>query len=146
MPTVTPIAILYVVFPVQNPTAFPSPEAIITLFDVTVVKPASVVEVAPNAIEVLPTVIVLLAKLAFVIPAVPERLLLVKPVIVLDPAAIVLLVRVSVPARVASVPVVGKVTLVAAVVVKPNVCAPVWVKLPPIVIVLPELFTPVPPY
>ena len=84
--------------------------------------------------------------MAFVIPAVPERLLLVKPVIVLDPAAIVLLVRVSVPARVASVPVVGKVTLVAAVVVKPNVCAPVWVKLPPIVIVLPELFTPVPPY
>ena len=121
MPTVTPIAILYVVLPVQNPTEFASPEAIITLFDVTVVKPASVVEVAPNAIVVLPTVIVLLAKLAFVIPAVPERLLLVKPVIVLDPAAIVLLVRVSVPARVASVPDTGKVTLVGAVVVKPRV-------------------------
>ena len=56
------------------------------------------------------------------------------------------MVNVSVPANVARVPVVGSVTEVLAVVVKPSVCAPVWVKLPPIVIVLPELFTPVPPY
>ena len=40
----------------------------------------------------------LFAKLALVIPAVPDRLLLVNPLIVFDPAAIVLLVNVSVVA------------------------------------------------
>ena len=58
----------------------------------------------------------------------------------------VLLVNASEPAKVARVPVVGRVTLVFAVVVKPRVCAPVCVKSPPMVIVFPELFTPVPPY
>jgi len=57
-----------------------------------------------------------LARLALVIPAVPERLALVIPEIVLFPATIVLLVRISPPARVASVPVVGSVTEVAPVV------------------------------
>ena len=47
--------------------------------DVTDVKPAIVVAVAPKLIDVLPTVIALFAKLAFVIPAVPLRLALVKP-------------------------------------------------------------------
>ena len=47
---------------------------------------------------------------------------------------------------VASVPVVGNVTLVLAVVVKVNVCAPLCVKFPPSVIVLLPLLTPVPPY
>jgi len=63
-----------------------------------------------------------------------------------EETVIVLLLSDSVPARVARVPVVGRVTEVLAVVVKPSVCAPVWVKLPPIVIVLPVLATPVPPY
>ena len=58
----------------------------------------------------------------------------------------VLLVNVSVPAIVARVPVVGKVTLVLPEVVKVVVCAPEVVKLPPIVIVLPVFATPVPPY
>jgi len=43
----------------------------------------------------------------------------------------VLFVNVSVPAVVANVPVVGKVTEVFPPVVKPNVCAPVCVKFPP---------------
>ena len=60
-------------------------------------------------------------------------------------AVIVLLLNDSVPAKVAKVPVVGSVTLVAPVVVKPRVCAPVCVKLPPRVIVLTPLLMPVPP-
>jgi hypothetical protein len=148
------------------------------------------------------TVIELLAKLALVIPAVPLKLLLVKPLIVFEPAAIVLLVRVSVvalptsvsdaagktkvvvpavavattvvvpevdplnaapvppivgrvrvllvkvsePANVAKVPVVGNVTEVVAVAVSVVANAPEVVKLPPNVIVLPVFATPVPPY
>ena len=63
----------------------------------------------------------------------------------------VLLVKVSVPAKVAMVPVVGKVIFVAPVLVKVVLKLPAVVKslavkiLPPRVIVLPELFTPVPP-
>ena len=57
-----------------------------------------------------------------------------------------LLVKVSAPAKVAKVPVMGKVTFVAAVVVKVVAKAPDVVKLPPSVMVLPELLTPVPPY
>ncbi len=56
-----------------------------------------------------------------------------------------LLERVSVPARVARVPVVGKVTPVAAVTVNTVANAPATSKFPPIVIVLVELLTPVPP-
>ena len=82
------------------------------------VSPAIVVLEAPNEIAVVPTVTELFAKFALVIPAVPERLLLVKPEIVFEPAAIVLLVRVSEPARVAKVPVVGSVNEVLAVAVK----------------------------
>ena len=71
------------------------------------------------------------------------------PVSVADTS--VLLVKVSVPANVAIVPVVGKVILVAPVLVNVVLKLPAVVKslavkiLPPNVIVLPELFTPVPP-
>ena len=64
---------------------------------------------------------------------------------------IVLLVNVSVPANVPMVPVVGKVILVGAVLTKvvlklPEVVKSLAVKiLPPKVIVLDPLFTPVPP-
>ena len=64
---------------------------------------------------------------------------------------IVLLVNVSVPAKVAIVPVVGKVILVGAVLTKvvlklPEVVKSLAVKtLPPKVIVLDPLLTPVPP-
>ena len=51
-----------------------------------------------------------LARLALVMPAVPERLELVRLDMVLLAAEIVLLVRVSDPANVAKVPVVGNVT------------------------------------
>jgi hypothetical protein len=57
----------------------------------------------------------------------------------------VLFVSVSVPARVARVPVVGKVTDVAAVLVNVVAKAPEVVKLPPKVMVLVPLSTPVPP-
>ena len=66
--------------------------------------------------------------------------------------SIVLLVKVSVPAKVAIVPVVGKVIFVAPVLVNVVLKLPAVVKslavkiLPPRVIVLPELLTPVPPY
>jgi len=79
-------------------------------------KPVPIVSVAKLEPSEIPE-IVEFAKFAFVIPAVPERLLLVKPLIVLEPAAIVLLVKVSVPASVARVPVVGRVTAVLAVAV-----------------------------
>jgi hypothetical protein len=58
----------------------------------------------------------------------------------------VLFVSVSVPARVARVPVVGRVTLVVAVAVIVVAKAPDVVKSPPRVIVLPVFATPVPPY
>ena len=57
----------------------------------------------------------------------------------------VLFVKVSVPSSVAKVPVVGKVTVVAAVAVNVVAKAPEVVKFPPKVIVFPELSTPVPP-
>ena len=57
----------------------------------------------------------------------------------------VLLVRVSAPAKVANVPVVGNVTEVRAVEVNVVAKAPEVVKLPPSVIVLPVFATPVPP-
>ena len=65
---------------------------------------------------------------------------------------IVLFVRVSIPAKVAKVPVAGKVTLVAPVAVNVNAYAPAVVNepaveiLPPRVIVFEPLLTPVPPY
>ena len=65
--------------------------------------------------------------------------------------AIVLFVKVSVPANVAIVPVVGKVIFVAPILVNVVLKLPAVVKslavkiLPPNVIVLPELFMPVPP-
>ena len=58
----------------------------------------------------------------------------------------VLLVNVSVPVNVANVPDTGKVTAVFAVVVNAVLKAPEVVKLPPKVIVLPVLATPVPPF
>jgi hypothetical protein len=57
----------------------------------------------------------------------------------------VLFVNVSVPANVAKVPVVGRVTLVVAVEFKVVAKAPEVTKFPPKVIVLEPLFTPVPP-
>jgi hypothetical protein len=57
----------------------------------------------------------------------------------------VLFVRVSAPANVAKVPVVGSVTLVPAVTVRVVANAPDVVKLPPRVIVEAPLLTPVPP-
>ena len=65
--------------------------------------------------------------------------------------SIVLFVKVSVPDKVASVPVVGKVIFVAPVLVKVVLKLPAVVKsfavkiFPPKVIVLPTLLTPVPP-
>ena len=117
----------------------------------TEVKPAKVVELAPNEIEVEPIVTAELAKFALLIPAVPERLALVNPEIVLEPAAIVLFVSVSAPANVARVPEVGRVTEVVPVVVKVSAKFPAVVRLlaveifPPRVIVLIPLFIPVPP-
>ena len=58
----------------------------------------------------------------------------------------VLLASVSEPARVASVPAVGRVTLVVPIVVNVRALAPLVAKLPASVMVLPRLFTPVPPY
>ncbi len=57
----------------------------------------------------------------------------------------VLLLNVSTPAKVESVPVVGRVSVVVPVVVSVVACAPEVVRLPPRVIVLPVLATPVPP-
>ena len=57
-----------------------------------------------------------------------------------------LLVRASAPAKVARVPVVGRVTFVAPDTVKVVAKAPEVAKLPPKVIVFPALLTPVPPY
>ena len=57
----------------------------------------------------------------------------------------VLFVRVSEPAKVASVPVVGSVSAVLAVAVNDCVNAPAWVTLPASVSVFAPLFTPVPP-
>ena len=58
----------------------------------------------------------------------------------------VLLVSVSVPAKVAKVPVVGRVTVVVLVAVRVVANAPEVVRLPPSVIVLLVLATPVPPF
>ena len=64
--------------------------------EVTDVKPAKVVTVAPRDTDVLPITTALFAKFALLIPAVPDNCVLVKPVIVFEPAAIVLFVKVSV--------------------------------------------------
>lgn len=129
--------VAFVALPVRAPT---------NVVEVTEVKPAKVVELAPKEIEVEPIVTVELAKFALVIPAVPERLALINPEIVLEPAAIVLFVSVSALAKVANVPEVGSVTEVVALAVNVTANAPLVVKFPPRVIVLPLLATPVPPY
>ena len=59
---------------------------------------------------------------------------------------IVLFVNISLPAKVASVPVVGKIILLAAVVVMVKSPIPFVIILLAMVIVLPLLFTPVPPF
>ena len=56
-----------------------------------------------------------------------------------------LFVNISVPSKVAKVPVAGKVTLVATVVVNVVAKAPDVVRLPPKVMLFPVLSTPVPP-
>ena len=72
----------------------------------------------------------------------------INPATVVLPAPVViyLLLNDSVPASVARVPAVGNVTDVLAVEVRVVVKAPDVVKFPPIVIVLPVLAIPVPPY
>ena len=95
---------------------------------------AVIVPLLPSDIDVLLTVILELAKLAFVMPAVPLKLLLVKPVIVFELAAIVLFVNVSEVARPTKVSVdVGKVNVPVFVIVEitgavsvlfVNVCVP----------------------
>ena len=89
-----------------------------------------------NSIDPLATAVVLVPEVNF------------KPATVVLPALVViyLLVSDSVPAKVAKVPVVGNVTDVLAVEFKVVVKDPDVVRLPPIVMVLPVLATPVPPY
>ena len=69
------------------------------------------------AFETLPLVLIV-ASLLSAISAVAAKLSLVILVIVFDPASIVFETNVSVPAKVAIVPVVGKTKFVAAVVLK----------------------------
>ena len=88
----------------------------------------------------------MVAKLASVIPAVPDKFVFVNPEIVFEPAAIVLFVNVSDPAKVDKVPVVGKVIFVAAELTNVVAKAPVVVRSPPKVMVLPVLSIPVPPF
>jgi hypothetical protein len=120
--------------------------------DVTEANPVSMVAVVPKDIDVDPIVTELFARFTFVIPAVPLKFAFVNPVIVFDPAAIVLFVNVSAPFSVASVPVTGNVTFVGPVVVSVRSFAGVVVKAPPVVILPPRvivfapLSTPVPPY
>jgi hypothetical protein len=143
------VAVVAVVaFPVNGP---------VKLADVTEVNPAKTVDDDPNDIDVDPIVTSLLARLALVMPAVPLKLPLVKPVIVLLPADIVFPVKVSVPSRVAKTPVNGNVTVVAPVVFRVKAFAPVVLKapdvvkvppvfmFPPNVMVFTPLSTPVPP-
>ena len=113
--------------------------------DDTEVNPARVVVVDPNDINVVPIVTALLARFPLLMPAVPLKLPLVNPVIVLLPAEIVLFVNVSAPANVANVPVVGNVKVVAPPVVSVISLPGVVVKFPPTVIKLVPLLTPVPP-
>ena len=122
----------------------------IALFVFALVAVVAVLAILP-AVEIV-------AKLASVIPAEPDKFVLVKPDIEFAAAVIVLLVNVSVPLSVANVPLVGKVKSVAAVVFKviaaalPAPVVPVVVnaapvnKLPPSVIVLMPLSMPVPPF
>ena len=88
MPDIPPVTV-----PVTLPTKLP-----VNVLAVTLDKPANDVAVVPNVIAVEPTVTKLFAKLALLIPAVPLKLLFVKPLIVLLAAAIVLLVKVCVSA------------------------------------------------
>ena len=85
----------------------------------------------------------LVASVEFVKSINPEALIVV-PLKLEE--VIVLFERLSVPARVANVPVVGSVTFVEPVVVRIKSLDPLVCKLPPSVIVLFPLFTPVPPY
>ena len=77
--------------------------------------------------------------LALVRVNVPVVVVIVNPLIVFP-------VSDSVPAIVASVPVAGRVTVVAAPSVKVSAYAPLVVRLPPRVMVFAPLFIPVPPY
>lgn len=117
---------------------------------------AVLLKVAVVAVFKIFPVVEIVAKFASVIPAVPDKFAFVNPEIVFVAVEIVLLVNVSVPSKVAKTPVVGKVSVDAAVVFKviaealepvvPVVvnAAPVN-KLPPSVIVF-EFAIPVPPF
>ena len=98
------------------------------------VLPSAIVNVDPVAGAVRATLLIVVAE------ATP------RVGVVNDGLVRVLFVSVSDPARVARVPVVGRVTLVVAVAVRVVANAPEVVKFPPRVIVLPVFATPVPPY
>ena len=139
-------------------------------FNVAVIVPAvnapfaSLATIAFAVLDDVPVVAVfatfpavdMVAKFASVIPAVPDKFALVNPEILLLDATIVLLVKDSVPASVATVPVVGNIISVAPVVFNvialPDPLTPVVVKaapvvmLPPRVMVFPVLSIPVPPF
>ena len=110
------------------------------LVDVTLVKPANVVELVPKVIAVLPTVTALDASFETAIAA----LALMSPSTIV-PSAIIVLVTVPVSAEPTNVPDVGNVTVVFAVAVNVVLNAPDVTKFPPRVTVLAPLFTPVPP-
>jgi hypothetical protein len=88
--------------PVRTTAAVPSAEASVELVNVTALLAVREVNAPVFAVEA------------------PIGVLLIEPVVITAPV-IVLLVRVSEPARVARVPVVGNVTLVLAVVVSVRV-------------------------
>lgn len=101
-----------------------------------------VVVKAPEVVRFPPMVIVFPVLATPVPPYWPVTILPFQVVLVDN----VLLVKVSDPSSVASVPVVGSITLVLAVDVRVVSKAPLVVRFPPIVIVLSVFATPVPPY
>ena len=114
--------------------------------ELTELNPVRFVEVPPKEIIVEPMVMSLFARLKLLIPAEPLRLAFVKFVIRLLPTSMVLLVKVSVPASVDKVPELGNVKVVGAVEFKVVGKAPEVTKLPPRLMVFPELSIPVPPF
>ena len=112
--------------------------------NVTLVLAVDVIVVVkdPDVVRFPPMVIVFPVLATPVPPYCPVTILPFQVVLVDN----VLLVKVSDPANVAKVPVVGNVTEVLAVDARVVVKAPEVVRFPPIVIVLPVLATPVPPY
>jgi hypothetical protein len=121
------------------------------VLDVGMTVPLMVVAVATPSIGVTKVGLVIVAEVSKTNFPVPVLSATVVPLILstfpeADAVSNVLFVNVSVPARVARRPEIGKVTEVFAVEIKVVVYAPEVVRFPPRVIVFPVLFTPVPPY